>query len=302
MSTATGGKIEGNQRGLCIATRCATIDEVVRKFARDCDGVSLFASTTTLREVGSEAPFAILLADKAIAMRGWCVVFDAWSTSQNPFGRPGMRLGLHRLTKASRAVFARMNELKAAQHAVGKPMLRGTQALDVNVSVSTSRGMPPVARPPHRTRPTSIQIPQRGVVEAAVPRTSSGAFALGTVPLRKPTLPLPVIEIPPVSAAPPPTPFPRGSTRIELFVPGSEMVPANPLTMLTDPLERFVDCHLYEETQPPLVALPRQAPMLDWRRVAIIALVILLAVLAVSLVAAQLAPARSDHDSLIVVE
>lgn len=176
---------EGKQRGLCVATRCTTIDELIGKFAPYCDGMSLFTITTSLREVGSEAPFAILLADKTVVMRGWCVVFDAWSTSKNPYGRPGMRLGLHRLTKASREVFDRMNALRESQRASGRPLRLGTQPIVLETHTPTAIGMPPIARPPQavtiddkhtrtaigmpplarppqpRRRPASIQIPPR---------------------------------------------------------------------------------------------------------------------------------------------
>ena len=41
-------------------------------------------------------------------LRGICVVVEAWSTPANRFGRPGIRLGIRRLTSDSERMFARL--------------------------------------------------------------------------------------------------------------------------------------------------------------------------------------------------
>lgn len=271
---------DGKQRGLCVATRCTTIDELIGKFAPYCDGMSLFTITTSLREVGSEAPFAILLADKTVVMRGWCVVFDAWSTSKNPYGRPGMRLGLHRLTKASRELFDRMNALRESQRASGRPLRLGTQPIALEMHTPTAIGMPPIARPPQavtiddkhartsigmpplartpqpRRRPASIQIPPRdetpaenaAIVSERATHDSTermvapplAAFAFGTVTMEAIQKPSP----PPVVAIPPKAAVPV-QTR---FPRGSDRIeqrtPGSDLILPANPLTELTDSSL----------------------------------------------------------
>jgi len=56
-------------------------------------GSRIFVTTNITRPVGTESQFAILLADKTPVLRGWCIVFEAWADANNPYNRPGMRLG-----------------------------------------------------------------------------------------------------------------------------------------------------------------------------------------------------------------
>src|SRR5262245_13796505 len=107
-----------------IATRYASIPELVAKMHRYCDGTSLFVATPDTRDIGTEAPFALQLADATQALRGWCVVLDAWTTPDNPFRKPGVRLGLNRLTPESRAVLAQLQEARRASSAAAPTAVR----------------------------------------------------------------------------------------------------------------------------------------------------------------------------------
>src|SRR5512138_1333605 len=99
-------------RALCVATRCTTVDQFVATFHRFCgDDQSFFVATMTSRPIGLETPFSIQLADKQPVLRGLCIVLDAWATPENRYRRPGIRLGIKRLTADSQVVFDR---LKAA--------------------------------------------------------------------------------------------------------------------------------------------------------------------------------------------
>jgi hypothetical protein len=95
-------------KGLRIATRYTSIDELVAKLCHYCDGDSLFVGTRDAQAVGIEAPFALQLADQTYALRGWCEVLEVWATPDNPYHKPGLRLRLSQLTPESQAVLAQL--------------------------------------------------------------------------------------------------------------------------------------------------------------------------------------------------
>ena len=99
-------------KGLRIATRCTTIEQFVAAFHRFCDAQTFFISTLSTRPVGLETPFSIELANNTPALRGIGVVVEAWATPKNPFGRPGLQLGIRRLTADSEPVFERLLRAK----------------------------------------------------------------------------------------------------------------------------------------------------------------------------------------------
>src|SRR5690242_11236751 len=102
-------------RALCVATRCTTVDQFVATFHRFCgDDQSFFVATMTSRPIGLETPFSIQLADKQPVLRGLCVVLDAWATPENRYKRPGIRLGIKRLTADSQPVFDRLQAASRA--------------------------------------------------------------------------------------------------------------------------------------------------------------------------------------------
>ncbi|HSS02956.1 MAG TPA: hypothetical protein VLM79_38100, partial [Kofleriaceae bacterium] len=80
-------------------------------FHRFCsDDESFFVATLTSRPIGLETPFSIQLADKQPVLRGLCIVLDAWDTPENRYRRPGIRLGIKRLTADSQLVFDRLRQ------------------------------------------------------------------------------------------------------------------------------------------------------------------------------------------------
>ena len=102
-------------KGLRIATRCTTLDQFVAAFHRFCDAQTFFISTLSQRAVGLETAFSIDLVDHTPALRGIGVVLEAWSTADNPFGRPGLQLGIRRLTADSEPVFERLLRAQEAK-------------------------------------------------------------------------------------------------------------------------------------------------------------------------------------------
>lgn len=98
----------GRVRGFTIATQCKTLDELIARYRDRVDERSILVPAVEGRDIGSECAFAILLADKQVALAGTCKVLERYRDANNPFGRPGMRLGIQRLGPESERVFARL--------------------------------------------------------------------------------------------------------------------------------------------------------------------------------------------------
>ena len=201
-------------KGLRIATRCTTMDQFVAAFHRFCDAQTVFISTLNPRSVGLETAFSIDLADHTPALRGVGVVLQSWPTPQNPYGRPGLQLGIRRLTADSEPVFDRL--LFAREATAATP-------------TATAKLMPVFVAKPGVKRPlASTQQMPFGATEArfdAAARARAQDRCLAGSRAR-----FALVD----------------SER----TPGSDLVlPANPLMNISDhSLEGFVDCTLYEET------------------------------------------------------
>jgi len=114
----------------------------VARFHSTCDERSIFVATTAAQQTGVKSPFAIVLADKTPVLRGWCAVLEAWSDADNPYGRPGMRLGVQRLTAASARVF---ETLLAARKAASAPEPAAYPVFDSEVRLAD--GSIPIPKP-----------------------------------------------------------------------------------------------------------------------------------------------------------
>ena len=205
-------------RALCVATRCTSIDQFVATFHRFCgDDQTFFVATMTSRPIGLETAFSIQLADKQPVLRGLCIVLDAWATPENRYKRPGIRLGIKRLTAESQHVFDR---LRAASRS---PALLETAAVIAEAtpphgtapvpSLAGTTRPPPLAgttRPPlpplvGTTRPPSLTPRSPGT---PLPSRSPGTPLPSLVPLRT-GLPsvraLPPVPLAPISVEPKPT-------------------------------------------------------------------------------------------------
>jgi hypothetical protein len=131
-------------RALCVVTRCTSVEQFVATFHRFCDDdKTFFVATMTSRPVGLETAFSIELADKQPVLRGLCVVLNAWDTPDNRYKRPGIRLGIKRLTNESQIVFDR---LRAASK--GLPAAADATPPPGPLSTSPLPAAAPVLRPP----------------------------------------------------------------------------------------------------------------------------------------------------------
>jgi hypothetical protein len=197
-------------RALCVATRCTTVDQFVSTFHRFCgDDQTFFVATLTSRPVGLETAFAIQLADKQPVLRGMCVVLDAWATPDNAYKRPGIRLGIKRLTPDSETVFERLRAAARAPVALaeatppsGSPPVSSSQPLAV-VTTSTQplppalpalAPPPPLAPPPGATAlPALAPPPGATALPALAPPPGATALpAIAPPPARRPGTPPPV--------------------------------------------------------------------------------------------------------------
>jgi len=136
-------------KGLRIATRCTTMDQFVAAFHRFVDAQTVFISTLNPRSVGLETAFSIDLADNTPALRGIGVVIESWTTPQNPYGRPGLQLGIRRLTVDSEPVFDR---LLFAREATAPTPTSSSSIMQVIVT------KPGVARPLAKTLPAPLGV------------------------------------------------------------------------------------------------------------------------------------------------
>jgi hypothetical protein len=91
-----------------IVTRCTTRDQFIAMFRRFCNPTSCFIPSKDSRPIGMATAFSIRLADGTSMLRGEGVVVDAWTTAENPFKRPGIQLGIHRLDDACAPLFEEM--------------------------------------------------------------------------------------------------------------------------------------------------------------------------------------------------
>ena len=170
-------------RGLRVATRCASVDQFVATFYRQCDASSIFVSTLASRPVGLETPFEVDLVGGAPVLRGVGVVLAAWATTRNPFGRPGVKLGVRRLTADSERVFEELLIARALAE-------DAASAVPVAIRSDMARrpGRPtrdPVAtlRMPSRFALTRQEPPPRRAAELAETRTPGSPVVLPANPL-----------------------------------------------------------------------------------------------------------------------
>jgi hypothetical protein len=93
-----------------VVTHCATADALVASFAKLSTDTSIFIPTRTMRTVGLETGFSLRLADGTPMLRGLCVVLGSYCDGDNAFRRPGVHLGIRKLTPESEPIFARLRD------------------------------------------------------------------------------------------------------------------------------------------------------------------------------------------------
>jgi hypothetical protein len=240
-SEPPSGGDTGKQQVIQVATRCATLDEFVERFATFAWEGSLVLPAATALPVGTQGRFIILLKDQSIAMKGRCRVTEAKPTpvsSRNPaVKRVMMRVALLEMDEASRAVHKRLIALRSA------PV--------------------PLPVPPEPSETTTIE-PARG-------GTAPGAGAAPTPTVAPPPVAAaPPIAPPPVAAAPPPAtparPAPLAS-RVQLnrTMIGVGIAPitksSSPVAPAAPPVTPAPPVAAVPVAPPPVAHVPLPAPM-----------------------------------------
>ena len=183
---------DAKQQIIQVATRCATLDEFVEKFATFAWEGSLVLPAATALPVGTQGRFVVLLKDQTVAMRGRCRVTEAKPTpvsSRNPaVKRVMMRVALLEMDEPSRIVHRRLVALRSA------PV--------------------PLPVPPEPSETTQIE-PARG-------GTAPGAAAAPAPPVAA------AAPAPPVAAAPPVSPAPPGAAALAPPIPPVKAPPPAP--------------------------------------------------------------------------
>lgn len=165
----------GRVRGFSIATKCATVEELIERYRDRVDDQSILVNTVDTRDVGTECAFAILLADKKVALAGTCTVLDVFTDANNRFQRPGMRLGIKRLGPESQRVFAELVKRRVPP-----------RRLTTSVPVVRPAAVPMRASaPPPATRAAKSAEPVRHVARAPMveTRAAGSAYVLPANPL-----------------------------------------------------------------------------------------------------------------------
>ncbi len=107
-----------------------------------------------MRPVGLETAFSIDLAHGAPALRGLGIVIEAWSTPGNRYGRPGLLLGIRKLTADSEGVFERL----LAAHVAATPPPTPTQPQPAS-ALASPLPLPQVVPDDTRTPGSELVLP-----------------------------------------------------------------------------------------------------------------------------------------------
>ena len=94
-------------KGLCIETRCYTVEQFIATFQRYCEDAAILIPNAR-RDVGTTLPFSFDLVHEDGVLIGIGTVVEELANADNRFGRPGIVLSVQKLKRESIAVFERM--------------------------------------------------------------------------------------------------------------------------------------------------------------------------------------------------
>jgi len=171
-------------KALCVATPCMSVDQFVATFHKYCDESTIFVATLASRPIGLETAFSIELADRTPVLQGLCEIVDAWGTPANPFGRPGIRLQIRRLTRPSVDVFQKLRARRVAEaRAAGA-------AAPPKLTPPPTAGLPKIPLPP---LPPGAMPPPEAAPEKVVRTESASSGVPVSVPAPVVTNPYPFV-------------------------------------------------------------------------------------------------------------
>jgi len=247
-----------------VATRCATLDEFVERFAAFAWEGSLVLPAATALPVGTQGKFVVLLRDKSVAMRGRCRVTEAKQTpaTRNPaVKRIMMRVALLEMDEASRAVHRRLIALRSAPVPLPVPPEASETTAIEPARQGGSAGQGGSARAPEPAPVSVAPAPPAKAPPAAPPvNINRTMIGIGVGPdgrafLSKPAASPAPAPVPPENSEPTVVNEPTATRsriptlpRNEVRAPGaSYTLPANPLSEFgADDVESFIECTLLE--------------------------------------------------------
>jgi len=244
---AEGGAGGGRGQVIHVATRCASVDEFVERFAAFAWEGSLVLPAATRLPIGTQGRFIIVLKDQTVVMRGRCRVTEAKPAppSRNAASaapRFMLRVSLTDMDQVSHDVHRRLIALRSAPVPLPIPP-EPSETTQIEPARSAApapvppiparRGPPP---PPVRLNQTMMGVgPMGRIPGASAPPPPAGADGPAPVAVGA-AVPVPVHDTAPV-------PVVR-----ETRVPGApDTLPANPLSELNvDDLSSFIETTLME--------------------------------------------------------
>ena len=233
-------------------------------FRRFCDQSSLFIVTKTPKPLGAESRFNITLGDGKPMLVGAGRVVESHTSTENSFGRPGMRIRFNELDDQSREILERLNQARSVTSPTPVPLpkhMRRPPTVQPIPPRSPELGGKPVIKIPDIPGPGANKAGANkagankpGANKPGANKPGANKPEANKADASKPEANKPVVagpdlaseaaanEAAAVAAAsgPPEEQREQGS---------SFVLPANPFGALTDAsLEAFVECTLYEET------------------------------------------------------
>jgi hypothetical protein len=241
----------GRGQVMQVATRCATLDEFVEKFAAFAWEGSLVLPAATALPVGTQGRFVILLRDHSVAMRGRCRVTEAKPTPVSPRNpavkRVMMRVALLEMDETSRAVHKRLIALRSAP----VPLPIPTEPTETTQIEPARQGSAPVVAPAAAAPAPAAPAPPV-TTSAPPPALNRTMIGIGVGPDGKAFLSQPVPTAPRFPTPP----------KVETRAPGApDTLPANPLSEFgAEDVDSFIECTLLEtDPEMPISAAHAQA-------------------------------------------
>lgn len=183
-------------KGICIATRCHTVEQFVATFQRYCEDAAIFVPNAR-RTVGTILPFSFELSDEESVLVGLGKVVEEFTTVHNRFGRAGIVIAVQKLKRESIAVFERMRAARKSAEAE-----RHTPPPIFARSVTGPIALDEVRKALRPTRPPlEVKIPSPGE-KPVKPRANTmlGVPTIPKVPAKQPVMQIPAI-VPPRAEA-----------------------------------------------------------------------------------------------------
>ena len=142
-------------KGMCVATRCHTVDQFVSTFHRYCEDSAIFIPNAR-RVVGTILPFSFDLVDEQSVLVGVGTVVEEFTTVDNRFGRAGIVLSVQKLKRESIAVFKRMLVARSeAEQDADTPPPAFARAMTASIAIDEVRS---ALRPATQTGPVAIDV------------------------------------------------------------------------------------------------------------------------------------------------